>query len=126
MPDAPLPNYIRSNRKRAGLTQREVAFILGAKSSAAVSRHERSKQMPDLPTVLAYEMLFRTPVRSIFSGTQKQMRMKLLRRIRLLIRKLAAMPHRRGMMRKIEILRTYVEELLIRPEVGKELREARF
>src|SRR5580692_1200603 len=59
---AQLPNYIRTYRKRACLTQGEVGFILGLKSGAGISRHERFKQTPDLQTLLAYEMLFRTPV----------------------------------------------------------------
>src|SRR5881227_3237850 len=49
-----LPNYIRTYRKRSCLTQDEVAFLLGSKSGASVSRHERFKQTPDLQTLLAY------------------------------------------------------------------------
>src|SRR6266566_9083033 len=69
MPTARLPNYIRRHRKRSCLTQEDVAFLLGSKSSASVSRHERFKQTPDLQTLLAYEILFRTPVRNLFSNT---------------------------------------------------------
>jgi len=105
-----LPNYIRTFRKRASLTQKEVAFLLGSKSGAAISRHERFKQTPDLQTLLAYEMLFRTPVRSLFSGTQEKVERKLLRRIRLLIRKLAEIQHGRRIQRKIEVLEAYLEE----------------
>lgn len=105
-----LPNYIRTYRKRARLTQEEVAFILGSKSSAGMSRHERFKQTPDLQTLLAYEMLFRTPIRSLFSGTHHKIESKLLRRIRLLIRKLSENKGRHHSKAKIEVLTSYLEE----------------
>jgi len=105
-----LPNYIRTYRKRACLTQEDVAFLLGTKSGAGISRHETFKQKPDLQTLLAYEVLFRAPVRHLFSGTHEKVEQKLLRRIRLLIRKLTdAEAGRRGK-RKIEILTAYLEE----------------
>jgi len=110
MTAARLPNYIRTYRKRASLTQEEVAFLLGSKSSAGISRHERFKQTPDLQTLLAYEMLFRTPVRSLFSGTHKKVEQKLLRRIRLLIRKLTESHRGRHRKRKIEVLTVYLNK----------------
>lgn len=105
-----LPNYIRTYRKRACLTQEEVAFLLGSKSSANVSRHERFKQTPDLPTLLAYEMLFGTPVRSLFSSTHQEVEQKLRQRMRLLIRKLARAGNGRRIAKKIETLTAYLEK----------------
>jgi transcriptional regulator with XRE-family HTH domain len=110
MADPRLPNYIRTYRKRACLTQAEVAFILGSKSSARISRHERFKQTPDLQTLLAYELLFRTPVRNLFSGTHHKIAKKLMRRIRLLIQRLAEVRSSRRMKRKIEVLTAFLEE----------------
>jgi transcriptional regulator with XRE-family HTH domain len=105
-----LPNYIRTHRKRACLTQEEVAFLLGSKSGAGISRHERFKQTPDLQTLLAYEMLFRTPVRNLFSGTHAKVEHKLRRRIVLLIEKLGRARPGRRIERKIEILTAYLEQ----------------
>ena len=114
MPASQLPNYIRTCRKRSFLTQEEVAFLLGSKSSARVSRHERFKQIPDLQTLLAYEMLyemlFRTPVRNLFSSTHKEVEQKLRRRIRLLIGKLLRVGHGRRIAKKLETLTTFLEE----------------
>jgi len=110
MPTSRLPNYIRTYRKRAGLTQGEVAFLLGSKSGARISRHERFKQTPDLQTLLAYEMLFRTPLRGLFSGTHQKVEQKLRHRIRLLIRKLTQAARGRRIRRKLEILTGYLEE----------------
>ena len=110
MPTSRLPNCIRTHRKRACLTQEEVAFLLGSKSGASVSRHERFKQTPDLQTLLAYEMLFRTPVRNLFSSTHQEVEQKLRHRIRLLIRKLTRAGHGRRIAKKIETLMTYLGE----------------
>lgn len=105
-----LPNYLRMYRKRSCLTQGEVAFILGTKSSAGISRHEQYKQTPDLETMLAYEMLFRTPARSLFGGMHENVKKKLFRRIKLLIRKLSEA--RRGAQneRKLRLLRQYLTQ----------------
>lgn len=105
-----LPNYIRTYRKRACLTQEEVAFLLGSKSSASISRHERFKQTPDLQTLLAYEMLFRTPVRNLFSSAHQEVAEKLQHRIRLLIRKLTRAGQGRRILKKLETLSAYLGE----------------
>ena len=110
MPSSQLPNYIRAYRKRACLTQEDVAFILGSKSGAGISRHERFKQTPDLQSLLAYEMLFRTPVRNLFDGTHRKLERRLLRRIRLLIQKLSKAGQGRRTKRKVEILSAYLED----------------
>jgi len=108
-----LPNYIRTYRKRACLTQEDVAFLLGSKSSASVSRHERFKQTPDLPTLLAYEMLFRTPVRNLFSSAHQEVEQKLRHRIRLLIRKLTCAGNGRRSAKKIETLTMFLGERVV-------------
>ena len=64
----------------------------------------------DLQTLLAYEMLFRTPVRSLFSSTHEAVAQKLRRRIRLLIRKLTSARHSRRVAKKIETLAGYLGE----------------
>jgi hypothetical protein len=85
-----------------------VAFILGSKSSANISRHESFKQTPDLQTLLAYEMLFQTPVRKLFSSTHQEVEQKLKHRIRLLIRKLARAGQTRRIAKKIELLSAFL------------------
>jgi len=110
MPSPKLPNYIRTHRKRTHLTQNEVAFLLGSKNSAHVCRHERLEQTPNLHTLLAYEILFRTPVRNLFSGTHQDVEQKLTHRIRLLIQKLAKSGQSRLKARKIEILTDFLRE----------------
>jgi DNA-binding XRE family transcriptional regulator len=107
-----LPNYIRTHRKRFHLTQREVAFLLGSQNSAHVCRHERLEQAPNLQTLLAYEILFRTPVRNLFLGVHEDVERKLLQRIRNLLQKLAKSGYSRAKARKIEILNELLEQRL--------------
>ena len=63
-----LPNYLRTHRKRAGLSQDEVAFLLGCRSGAKVSRYERLARRLSLETAFAYEALFGVPARELFAG----------------------------------------------------------
>src|SRR5229473_144274 len=61
-------NYLRTHRKRAGMSQRELGLLIGYQHEGQVSRHERSKTVPPLLTALAYEIIFRVPVSAIFTG----------------------------------------------------------
>src|SRR5437879_2490611 len=54
-----LHNYLLTHRKRSGLSQDEVAFLLGRRSGTKVSRHESFARMPGPRTLLAYEAIFR-------------------------------------------------------------------
>lgn len=110
MSPAKLPNYIRTYRKRTNLTQKEMAFLVGSKTSAHICRHERSEQTPNLQTLLAYEILFRTPVRNLFSGLHQDVEHKLMYRIRLLIQNLAKSGHSRVKAHKIQILNDFLRE----------------
>ena len=59
---------LRTLRKRSGLSQKELAQILGFRSKVAISRHERCDSVPDLLTAFGYEAIFRVPVSEIFPG----------------------------------------------------------
>jgi transcriptional regulator with XRE-family HTH domain len=59
---------LRTLRKRSGLSQKDLAHILGFYSAVAISRHERSDSVPDLLTALGYEAIFRVPISELFPG----------------------------------------------------------
>lgn len=109
MPRFKLPNYLRTHRKRARLSQADVAFLLGTKSGAVISRHERFQQLPNLQRLLAYEILFSTPVRTLFEGEQQKAEKRLKCRIRLLIQKLCGSGKSRLTLQKIRILETLLK-----------------
>lgn len=59
-------NYLRTHRRKWALTQKEIAFLLGRKSSTQVSRLEQGKRIPNMDIVLACEVLFGLMPRSVF------------------------------------------------------------
>ena len=67
-----LENYLRAYRKRSGLTQREVAFLLGCENGAQVSRYEKRRRVPPLRMALACEAVFGVPAAELFGGMQDQ------------------------------------------------------
>ena len=99
-----LKNYLRTHRKRVGLSQDEVAFLLGGQSGSRVSRYERYARHPSLKTTLAYEVVFGTPARELFAGISQKVELRTFRRARLLARKLSEAKQDRMTGRKIEIL----------------------
>ncbi len=72
MSSAQLPNYLRANRKRLGLLQDDVAFLLGAETGESVCRHERFVREPSLAIALAYEAIYQRPVRELFAGLYQE------------------------------------------------------
>lgn len=63
-----LANYLRMHRKKSGLSQRELANLLGFLSEIQISRHERSVTIPGLLIALGYEVIFRAPISEVFPG----------------------------------------------------------
>src|SRR5690348_9779208 len=50
-----LDNYLRGSRKGAGLSQDQMAYLVGVSDGTQVSRYERFSTKPSLETALAYE-----------------------------------------------------------------------
>jgi DNA-binding XRE family transcriptional regulator len=68
-----LASYLRSHRKRSGLTQKELAALVGYPDEAQVSRHERLCCTPPLLIALGYEAVFRAPVSELFPGVYESL-----------------------------------------------------
>jgi len=64
-------NHIRSHRKRTGLSQQNVGFLLGYGNTSAVSRHELSVSIPKLLTAIGYEVVFGQPISKLFPDLRK-------------------------------------------------------
>jgi transcriptional regulator with XRE-family HTH domain len=104
-----LDNYLRTYRKKLGLTQREVAFLLGCHSGAKVSRYERSGRIPSVRTIFAYETIFQKPARELFAGIYDRAERETLRKIRMLVSRLRKRQESPVLARKIAGLRAVVE-----------------
>ena len=79
-------NHLRRYRRRAGLSQREVAFLLGRSAPSIVSRHEQCARQPTLETALAYEVIHGVPLSDLFPGKYRKVENKVLIRARVLKR----------------------------------------
>jgi transcriptional regulator with XRE-family HTH domain len=100
-----LENYLRTYRKRSGLSQDEVAFLLGSQSGTKVSRYERFSRRPSLETLFAYEMVFGARARELFAGAYQKVERRILSRAQLLTRKLNRATPDRTATRKLQILK---------------------
>jgi transcriptional regulator with XRE-family HTH domain len=63
-----LDNYLRTYRKRSGLSQAEIAYLAGCKSRAQISKFERRNSMPPLHTALALQATLNVPVSDLYAG----------------------------------------------------------
>ena len=83
MPKQPQPiaNHIFAARRRAPLTQRELAILIGYNDENAVARHERSSSLPPFLIALAYEVIFQVPVSELFFGLRETVELVVEERI---------------------------------------------
>ena len=92
-----LTHSLRSYRKRSGLHQREVSFLLGTKHKAKVSRYETGHRVPPLRTALAYAAILDVPLPKLFLHLQREIQKEVAGRILELQAKLAeAQKQKRG------------------------------
>ena len=85
-----LPNYLRTFRKRAYLTQDEMAFLLGTASGTRVSRYEQFRREPGLDTALAYGIIFAASNEELFAGLYERIEEGVLERAGRLVRRIEA------------------------------------
>ena len=103
----PLNNYLRTHRKTVGLSQKDVAFLLGKKSGSCISKFEQSKTYPNLRSSLSYQIFFETPAEELFAGVHNQVELQTLNRIA----KLITILERKGNNPKILRRINYLEEV---------------
>src|SRR5262245_21208988 len=104
MPVDPLPDYLRTFRKRSGLSQRELAYLLGSKAGSKVSRYEGGRRRPSFEALLAYEVVFRVGLDALFDGRHRSVSSEIRRRAQRLSRRLDALPYTPSVKRKIDFL----------------------
>lgn len=100
-----LDNYLRMYRRRSGLYQDEVAFLVGGESGTLVSRHERGARRPTLEMALAYEAALGVPARELFAGMYQKVEQRIAKRARVLARKLSAAEAAPDRSRVLDLLR---------------------
>jgi transcriptional regulator with XRE-family HTH domain len=78
------PSYLKAYRQRSGLTQAEVARLLGFDAPVSISRYENFQRVPHLEAALALEMLFSASVGELFPQVTDKVLKELLHNIELL------------------------------------------
>jgi transcriptional regulator with XRE-family HTH domain len=76
----PFSNRLWRARKRCGLVQKQVAYLI-EKTVDEVSRYERGIHQPELQTLLALEIIYGTPLRLLFPELYEQVRARITERI---------------------------------------------
>ena len=85
-------NTLRTHRKRSGLSQREVAYLLGWETEAQLSRYERRRVLPRLEMALACQAVLGAPVSDLFPGPYETVAAEVKRRARKLASDLQTKP----------------------------------
>lgn len=68
-------------RKRLGLRQKQVAYLLNQHTLDQVSRYEKGLRVPSLETALKFEIIYRTPLRVLFADTYEHLQAELKQRM---------------------------------------------
>ena len=78
----PLPTHLRAHRKRLGLTQGQLADLLGLSNHGSISRFESYLRRPDIETVLRLQLIYGLPAQALWPGVALEQRRALLRAAR--------------------------------------------
>ena len=79
---------MRFYRRRLGLTQKELAYLLGYDSDSHISRIENGSRNPNLAEVLVIELVFGVPGVAIFPEVREVVGQRVRRRLRRLTNEL--------------------------------------
>ena len=109
MANQPLRNYLRTYRRRSGLSQDEIAQLLGTSSGTKVSRYENFARLPSVAGILRYEIIFNQPASKLFAGAYEAAHRDVRARAKRLAKTLTAKSGNPRTARKLQILRTIVD-----------------
>ena len=74
MTDDDQPNHLLHYRKRMGLTQLQVAGLLGWKNIKAISKMESGNALPTMNTALKLSAIYRVPVEFLYRDLYVKLR----------------------------------------------------
>src|SRR5438309_2880 len=99
-----LPNYLRQHRKRLGLSQHEVAFLLGWDDGSQPSRYEHFYRIPALRTAFALAVILGVSVHELFLGEYQKVERDVCRQAQLLKKRLTTDTPDQRTARKLALL----------------------
>lgn len=77
-----LSNYLRTYRKHQGLSQEDLAHLLGSGQRSNVSLHEKGERVPGLEKALTYAAALQVPAEELFAGTYEKVESQVAERAR--------------------------------------------
>src|SRR5688572_3524715 len=75
-----IQNRLWITRKRRGLEQKQVAYLLNHRTVNQISRYENGSRMPTLLAALKLEIIFGVPARLLFPDLHEQLRAEIRKR----------------------------------------------
>jgi transcriptional regulator with XRE-family HTH domain len=70
----PKQNTLVLYRRRMGLTQRQVARLVGHRDASMLSHYEHGRVLPPLAVALKLEIVYRVPIAFLFPGMYEELR----------------------------------------------------
>ena len=107
----PFSIYLRTYRKKFGLTQREAAFLVGMETGQIVSRHESKLRIPGLKTAIAYQTVFDVPLRALLPELYREVEKVVLQRAHQLRDKLRAEPRSQRNEHKLRCVEQIIQHI---------------
>ena len=106
-----VPSYLRTQRRKWGLTQRELALLIGSRSRAHVSRLERDQRAPSVHSLIAALVIFGESAPALFPHLYGAIEEEVLRSAAKLLEELSNDSTRRGA-RKRELLESVLHRAI--------------
>jgi DNA-binding XRE family transcriptional regulator len=113
----PFSIYLRTYRKKFGLTQREAAELVGMVSGQIISRHESKVRIPSLNTAVAYKIVFDVPFRALFPELYQKVEKEVLQRAYALRDQLLAQKINQRSMHKLRCVKEVIKRIEAPDEV---------
>lgn len=87
-----LENYISAQRRATGISQDELAILIGLEGRSSISRYELGLRLPELQTLIALEVVFDLPLQELFAGIAERVREEIPSRARVLLEGMGEKP----------------------------------
>lgn len=81
----PLPNYVRTHRRRLGFSQGELGFLLGT-DRTVISRYELRERVPRLDGAFALQVALEMAPQELFPGVYEEIEAQVIVRARQLLK----------------------------------------
>jgi len=101
--------YFRTVRLRSGLTQSDVAFLMGWKQRNLISLLESRAREPSLNAIVGYRVIFGSQLRDLMPGRICDVRRSVKCRARMLLPQLKALPQSKIVQARVQMIERIIK-----------------